>query len=238
MAFVHGSDTKLFAGIYDISNMFNQVTLSTSRQVVSSDVFGNDDHTFVAGIGEGSVSLGGIWDDTATSGSDALLYTALSGDQVVVTVSPEGATTIGQRAWLGNVRQESYPWRAPNDDLVRLNSGRMGDGGLRGGVILKEFDAETSTGNLASVDNGASSANGAVGHLHVTAFSGTDMTVVIADSANDSDYANNIAFTQVTGITSERATSSGTVDQYARVEITGTFTSATFVVAFARNLFS
>jgi hypothetical protein len=240
MAFVHGKDTAVFAGIYDLSGFFNQATVSKSRQVVSTDVFGaaGDAKTFIAGLGEGTVALGGLLDTTATTGSDPVLNAALDGAQIVVSVSAEGASVIGQRVSLLNARQDSYPWRSPVDDAVRLNSGRMADGGLRSGVVLKEFDAETATGNFTSVDNTTSTALGAVGHLHVTAFSGTDATITITDSTDDAVFVSHIPFTQVTGTTSERLTSTGTVDRYVRVELTGTFTSVTFTVGFARNLFT
>ena len=90
--------------------------------------------------------------------------------------------------------------------------------------------------NGASVNNLASSAFGGVGHLHVTAFTGTNATVKIQDSPNDAAWSDLIAFTSITGVTSERLTDTGTVDQYVRAIISvDNFTSMTFAVSFARN---
>lgn len=90
--------------------------------------------------------------------------------------------------------------------------------------------------NEASVDQDASSSNGAVANLHVTAFTGTDAVIKIQDSANDADWADLITFTTVDGVTSERATVAGSVDRYVRAIVaSGTFSSVTFAVSFARN---
>jgi len=120
---------------------------------------------------------------------------------------------------------------------VRLNSGLAADGGVRGGVVLHHENSESSTGTFTSVDNSVSTANGAVAHLHVLSFTGTNCTIKVTDSADDSTFPDLITFASVTGVGSERKTVAGTVDRYSRVEITaGTFSEITFVVAMARNV--
>jgi hypothetical protein len=72
--------------------------------------------------------------------------------------------------------------------------------------------------------------------LHVTAFSGTSGTIEIEHSANDSTWASLIAFTAVTGVTSQRSAVTVTVNRYLRFAITAdTFTSMTVFASFARN---
>ena len=239
MAFVHGKNTKVLIGQYDLTGYFNQASASFERQTVSTTVFGLDDHTFISGLGGGSIALGGLWDNTAVSGSDVLLDAALDGSQQVVSISPQGISAVGQRGVLLNARQQSYPWRAPVADAVRINSNRSADGGMRGGVVLHQLTQESSTGNFASVDHGAADSptlNGAVGHLHVTEFNGTTATIKITDSTDDALFSDLIPFTTVTAAGAERATATGTVNRYSRVELTGTFTTITFAVLFARNL--
>ena len=77
--------------------------------------------------------------------------------------------------------------------------------------------------------------SGATGFLHVTQFSGTNATVTIQDSANDSTFGTLVAFTAATGLTSEKVTVAGTVERYVRINLAGTFTTITFVVSFARH---
>jgi hypothetical protein len=193
------------------------------------------DREWFPGLAESQLSLGGFY-DPAAGASDEQIATLMDGTAHPVTVSYQGATVIGQRAVLMQVRQDSAPISSSVDAMVEITSGRSSDGGKHGGIILKEHDAETSTGNFAGVDAGALSTFGAVGHLHVTAFDGTDATVKITDSVDEGVYADLITFTQATDVTSERVAAAGTVNRWTRVELTGTFTSITFIVGFARLL--
>ncbi len=78
--------------------------------------------------------------------------------------------------------------------------------------------------------------------LHVFAFTGTNVTMTIQDSADNSAFANlaGAAFTAATGITSERLEGgrTATVRRFIRVITTGTFSNAVFAVGFTRNLTS
>ena len=236
MAFVHGKKVKVLVGEFDITGHYNSCTVTFTRQTVITTVFGDDDDTSIAGIGSGSVALGGLWDNTDVTGSDFLLNAAMDGSQEVLSVSPQGLSAIGQRAVLVNVRQTGYPWRAPGNDAVRLNAAKEADGGIRGGVVLHQLTEETGVGDFTSVDNTGSTSFGSVGHVHVTAFTGTDAIIKITDSTDNSIFADHITFTTATGATSERLLVAGLVNQYARVELTGTFSAITFAVTFARNL--
>jgi hypothetical protein len=193
------------------------------------------DREWFPGLAESQLSLGGFY-DPADGASDEQIATLMDGTAHPVTVSYQGATVIGQRAVLMQVRQDSAPISSSVDAMVEITSGRSSDGGKHGGIILKEHDAETSTGNFTGVDAGALSTFGAVGHLHVTAFDGTDATVKITDSVDEGVYADLITFTQATDVTSERVAAAGTVNRWTRVELAGTFTSITFTVGFARLL--
>ena len=74
--------------------------------------------------------------------------------------------------------------------------------------------------------------------MHVTIASGTTPTAdfKVQDSADNISYSDLITFTQATGVTSERKTVSGTIEQYIKVTYTigGTAPNFTAVVGFAR----
>lgn len=84
---------------------------------------------------------------------------------------------------------------------------------------------------------------GAQAYLHVSAFAGTDVTVTIQDSADNSSFANvtGLSFAQVTGgvpLAQRIATSNtATIRRYLRAITTtsGGFTSVTFAVVINRN---
>lgn len=231
MAFVHGKDSVVFGDSAAWTGYLNQYTASRSRQAVASTTFGNDDQTFVAGLGEGSLSIGGNFD---ASTIDADLEGLIAAGVNPVTVG--FGTAIGARAFLFDGHLDDYSAQGPVNDLVRVSASFAGSGAVRFGVNLHALEAETSTGAFGSVDQTAQSTNGGVAQVHVTAFSGTNVTLAIEDSANDADWANVATFTSITGTGSERITFTGNVDQYVRANITaGTFSSITFTVALARN---
>jgi len=130
---------------------------------------------------------------------------------------------------------ENYQPRTPTNDVVRFSSGVKASATAALGVCLHEHSQEDSTGDFSSVDGTAQSTNGATAFLHVTQFDGTNATVTVEDSANDSTFGSLVAFTQATGLTSEKKTVAGDVEQYVRVNLAGTFTTITFVVSFARH---
>lgn len=88
----------------------------------------------------------------------------------------------------------------------------------------------------------AVTAFGAQAYLQVTAFTGTDVTVTIQDSADNSSFSNvtGLAFTATTTAhTTQRiaTANNATIRRYVRAITTtsGGFTSATFAVALVRN---
>jgi hypothetical protein len=84
-----------------------------------------------------------------------------------------------------------------------------------------------------------SSTFGAQFYLQAFALTGTSCTVTIEDSADNSSWAtlSGMSFTAFTGPAYERIMTArnATVRRYLRAVTTGTFTSATFVVAAVRN---
>ena len=241
MAAVHGSGVGILFDEFDMSTYFNQATLTKSVQVVDDTRFqpgvALPSRTYIPGPGEGSVSFQGLWDATAVSGSDVVLDAAL-GTDTIITIGVGGYATVGDPAVMLQALNAGYQTRSSVNDAVRVVANATATpGGIRvNGKILHGLTAETTTMNGASVNNLASSAFGGVGHLHVTAFTGTNATVKIQDSPNDAAWSDLIAFTSITGVTSERLTDTGTVDQYVRAIISvDNFTSMTFAVSFARN---
>jgi len=236
MANVPGYKTRVLAGEYDYSAYATSVEVSRTRDtydVTTLQPDGNGDRAYIAGLATGTITIDGLLDEAAGA-SGPQTNTLLDGSLHVVTVAWEGAATIGDRATVAYVQQDDTPISMPLDGVVTLTSGRMGSGAFTGGVILKEYDQETNTGNFTGVDHGSATTFGAVANLHVTEFNGTDATIKITDSVDEGVYADLITFTQVTGVTSERGTVTGTVNNFMRCELTGTFTTITFTVAAAR----
>lgn len=104
------------------------------------------------------------------------------------------------------------------------------------GVVLHPKTSLSVTTNGASVDNGASSADGGVANLHIVATASGNFAYKLQDSANNSDWADLLSFTLDGGaLGGERQDVAGSVDQYTRFVATRTAGSATPVCTFARN---
>lgn len=237
MAKTHGKETAVLINEFDVSGFFNSMDLSRDVDTPESTTFGDDDREYIAGLRGGSISYGGFWDNTSTTGSDEVLNATLGvATARIVSAYPAG-TTLGNIAYLYNTHSTSYSVSSPVDGITSISADMIATGQIERGVSVHALTARTSTANGTSVDSGASSSNGGVGHLHVTALSGaTTLDVDIEDSANDSTFASLISFTQVTtSTTSERSTVAGTVDRYLRAAWTISGTSYTFAVTFARR---
>lgn len=235
---VQGYQARTYVGEFDLSTYLTEVSVSRSRDTIDVTTMNpgtsvDHDKEFMSGMGTGEVSLGGLL-DFETGASDEIIAAVMDGSEQVITVSPQGATVIGQRAKLVLGLQTAAPINMSPTEAVSFSSSRTGTGAVSGGIILKEHGQESSVGNSAGVDNAALTDFGAVGHLHVVEFDGTDATIKITDSVDEGVYADLISFTQVTDVTSERVAATGTVNRWARVELTGTFTTITFAVGFAR----
>jgi hypothetical protein len=238
MAAVHGSGVGVLFDEFDLSTFFSQVSMTKTTQVVDDTRFqpgvALPSRSYIAGPGEGSISLQGPWDAVA-AGSDVVLDAAIGTDSII-TIGVGGYATVGGPALMMQALEAGYQIRSSVNDAVRVTANATANGGIRtAGVILQDLAVETTTFNGASVNNLASSAFGGVGHLHVTAFSGTSGTLKIQDSTNDSAWADLITFSNVTAVGAQRSVVTGTVDQYLRFIISAdTFTSMTVACAFAR----
>lgn len=234
MPFVHGKDTRVLVNELAASSKLRAVTINNSRALGEVPCFGDEGEKFIPGLRSGTLTLEGPFEDNT-------LYTefqAANGTDngLLVSAAPSGfavgrpvATAIGDLS--------SHEITSPVSDPVGWTVEAQADDLVDFGVSLHDLTAETATGNGTSVDNAASSANGGIGVLHVTAYSGlTSVVFKIQHSTDNSVWVDLITFTTVTAVTSERIAVSGTVNRYTRLIWTATGSgSVTFAGAFARR---
>ena len=235
MSFTIGKNLSLLVDTLDLSSYFRGTEVKLDVAAHDSTTYKKNSRTYVAGLAGGSVSLDGLYDLTA----DAALYAHLSDTTPeVMTVGPEGLA-VGARAFLLTPLATNYTASAPVGDLVASKYTATASSTVGAGVSLHDLAAETTTGNGTGVDGLASSATGAVAHLHVSAFSGFSNVVVTvqdASASNFSDAAVIGTFTTVTGTTAQRITIAGTVRRYVRAVWTVTGSgSISFATAIART---
>lgn len=158
--------------------------------------------------------------------------------------------TYARGAVLGNdaaclvAKQIGYDGTRGNDGSFTLAVSAQANGfGLEWGKQLTAgLRTDTAATNGTSIDTGASLAYGAQAYLQVTGFTGTDATVKIQDSADNSTFADvtGLTFTQVTAApaTQRLATANdATIRRYLRAvtTTTGGFTSLSFSVVINKN---
>jgi hypothetical protein len=237
MAFQHGKDSMVLLGAYDLSAYCRQTTVNFSKDVPDTTTYGDDSHEFALdGLRTGQVTISGLL-DTADDGGDERLNAAFE-----ATAATTPLTTSPQDSTPGNIAYLCLPWATdpaidnPFDDAVAFSNTFQATGGVKRGHWLQALVAVTSIGDKTEVDAGEDWTAGGMASLHVTAFTGTNCTMIVKDSDDGISYSavTGLGFTQFTGITSETKSIATTIQQWRLVNYAGTFTSITAAVALGR----
>lgn len=185
MAKVAGRGAKVLYGIADLSNWFNSADVAREGSALEVSGLGDTARMFIPGLRGGTVSLSGFYDGDQDATDEKLSNSLATADGEVVTVMPEGLT-VGKVAECLKARTTRYGLSSPVDGVGTVSGDIQSDGGVRSGHVLRTLDNEvTSDGDETSVDNAASTAEGGVGHLHVTEADndgGGDLVVMIEHS--------------------------------------------------------
>ena len=244
MAFRHGKNTKVIVNATDLSSYFNDVSVNNMVETAETTTFGatGGSKTYVVGLNDGTVSVSGLFDGAAGAVDEVLTGVLGSSTDMNFTVAADGGLVVGSRCIIGQAIDTKYDVKAPVGGVVSVSADFQCDAGADPGVVLAGLSAISATGNGTSVDGSASSANGGVGVIHVTANSRNGTNIVkIQHSADNSSWADLVTFTTVsaTTTTSERISvaTGTTVNRYLRANYTvaGSSGSATITVAFSRR---
>ena len=237
--FAHGKNVNVFVNEYDFSTYFNDVSASSMVETAEVSAFGSSAKEYIVGLTDGTVSLSGMFDGTAT-GTDVVFSAVLgSTTKQNVIVAPSGHSN-GASAIMLEADDTSYEVSGAVADVVQTSAEFQSSEGVEHGKILSSGSAISATGNGTSVDNAASSANGGVGFVSVpTNTRNGNITVKVQQSADNSTFTDLITFTVVssTAKTFQRVEVTGTVARYLRVNYTvaGSTGTATPIVAFSRR---
>ncbi|MCP5016869.1 MAG: hypothetical protein GY938_16615 [Ketobacter sp.] len=170
---------------------------------------------------------------TPADGVDAGIHDTLSAQGVFIGTCAIGmgeAPTIGCPAFSCDFLEHSYVANFPSDSLVTVTGDVTGTESMsvyHWGQMLSVGTGVSATTNYDSVDNGASTANGAIGVLHVARSAGSmgsnNWEIKIEDSTDDGVWSDLMVFTADGAQTiAETATVSGSVSRYARATVTKT----------------
>lgn len=241
MAFVHGKGTVVLINATNMSSYLKEASTNNTVETADVTAFGTTGaKSYIVGLKDGAVSLSGMFDG-GVAASDEIFQQALGASEGVVSVFSDG-DAIGKRGLTAGIHETSYNLTSPVGDVVSATAELQATGGIDASVSLHAVGAETSTGNATSHDGTASSANGGVATLHVTANTRNGSTTIkIQHSADNSTWADLVTFSTVatTITTQERvAVASGTtVNRYLRATHTlaGSTGSITYQASFGRR---
>ncbi len=246
--------------------MAKQTGLGDNLYVGGNDLSGDTGSLSAVGGGPGALGVTGIdksaheriggdldgrilfssWFNPSAGQAHAVLSALPTTD---VLVSYLRGTTLGNPAASLLGKQINYDPTRGADGSLTMDIQASGNGfGLEWGRTLtagKRTDSAATNG--ATLDYGATidqTLFGAQCYLHVFAFTGTDATIVVEDSASDFAAATLLTFTEVSALgganTSERietASRTETVDRFVRVITTTSagFSDLVFAVQIVKN---
>lgn len=239
MAFRHGKNTKVLFGVTDVSGYLNESTVSETVDTAETTTYGKSAKTYIVGQADGTLSLNGLFEGSA-SAADAIFQAAIGNDSgLPVTVATEGLSA-GSRVSLAKAKQVSYEITSPVADVVSTSAEVQADGGVDRGISLNDLASVSATANGTGQDNSASTTNGGVAQLHVTANTRNgNTTIKVQHSSDNAVWADLATFTVVgsSTTTSERSEVAGTVNRYLRSQHTlaGSTGAITYHASFARR---
>jgi len=239
MAFSHGKTSAQLLGKYDVTAYLTEISAPGEIEAAETTTFGNGSKTYIVGLADGTVSLSGLFE--GSSGAIDAIAEDLKGDADVPFTAIFGSNALGSRAYLGQGILTSYEPSSAVADVASISAELQTSEGLDSGIILAAARsvATATTTSETGQNNAASTSNGGVGIVHVTANAANNNTVIkIQHSSDNSSWSDLITFTTVatTVTTAERITVSGSVNQYVRATSTTSGAGAVvYTVSFARR---
>lgn len=231
-----GLGARFLIGGYDISGDVSALdTIGGTVALLDVTDITQSAHSRIGGLRDGTMSFTSFWND---ANSVPVLNALPRADVIASFLVPPLA--IGSPAACLNSKQVNYDPTRGNSGELTMKTECQGQGfGTEWCVLLTPgLRTDTTATDGADLDNGASSAFGAQAYLQVTGFTGTSVTVKVEHSADNSTFTTLMTFTAVTAAPNGQrlaVSNATTVDRYLRVSTSGTFSSATFAVAVARN---
>lgn len=248
MAVPHGSSAVLLVNGFALTGFAKSAVVTATQEALDKTVFGLAAKAKVPGLKHATFSAETFFDDTSTTGSWDVLRGLYSGQApgvpapATISFFPNGAT-VGAQAEMIYANTMKLDQKIVVSDLTMATIDTEAEqDAADAGASLHALSAEVGTVNGTAVDNGAATANGGVGTLHVTAIAGAAPSVVIKiqHSTDNSTWVDLITYAAATAANTSQRTevaAGTTIRRYRRIVCTfgGTTTSITFAVAFAHR---
>lgn len=120
---------------HDISPYVNSVEFERDNDVLDSTCYGSGAHTFVGGLVTGKITVQGLWDKTATVGSQTVFAALVGVSSTTAFIWGPESTTTGNVKYSGTFVLESYAESSPVADLVSYTATLQISGAVTVGVF-------------------------------------------------------------------------------------------------------
>lgn len=236
-----GKWARVFIDGYNLTTKTSNI--APDRQHDEVEVSGyTQDKNYLAGQGDGQITLDGFFDAETGATHAALkeLASGLNSALVTAAFGSNAAPTVGDPVFCLNANQMSYTTTADKAGAIAVNANFRATGTpLEMGVLLLDTTV-SSDGNGSAVNNGAASSNGGAAYFHIMGLSAGDTLEITVTAGTDGNtFGTTLATCTLDGsaIGAERITFTGAVPQYVRAEydVTGTDVSFPIAVAFIRS---
>jgi hypothetical protein len=238
---VHGKKTRVLLNEFAPSTQIETTTVARSMPAVTTDGYGVDnEENDLKGHIDGSITFSGGYRGAAGEIDTILRTIRASETRGVISIAPSGFA-VGNLVDMGALAITEKGVQSPLQGKAMTSVTAPCDGEVDLGVSLHDTTAETTTFDGTAVDETAATANGGVGHLHCTAFTGTTGTWKIQHSPDNSAWSDLIAFAAVTAVGSQRIElAEGTaVERYVRAICSNdNFSTAIVAIVFGRRDFA
>lgn len=112
-----GKVSSLNIATHDFSAYVTSVTFTQGQDVLDTSTFGATGHTYTNGLTDTKMTVNGLWDKTALTGSHTVLQALIGAGSTAFIWGPEGTTT-GNVKHSGNLVASSYEESAEVAGLV------------------------------------------------------------------------------------------------------------------------
>lgn len=217
------TNSSLFFGGYDISGVFNAISLTVGGGGQDNTVFGDGTVSNAAGLSTLTFEGEGYWSSTEDSVIEASLGIDSSGTNL--TVAPVNSTK-GQPAYFAPLQEAEYhPYNTGTvGEMLAFRVSGTGRGTPVSGdiYVAPGSDRTSSSTSTPPVQQGSVSATQKVySSLHVLSASGTLTVSVKSDDSGFASPTTQITHTPFTSIGSEIKSADGPIaDDYWRVDFT------------------
>ena len=210
-----------------LATQLNAAALDYTAEMLDATVFTDTTRTRAGGTKDAQASIAGFWNST----EDAQLFAQVGLNNPLMIAS---GPTVGDPAYGMVALDGQWSLRGEHGELlgfeITLNTGNNGP--LVRGELMIDVDLTGSdTGTARQLGAVAAATNRVYSGIHVTAFDGTSLDVLVQsdDNSGMTSAVTKITHTQATGLTSEWLSAVGPItDDWWRYNYTFVGTSASF----------